>query len=301
MSQYARQRLIDPKVLGALQNLELIARTAVEGALIGLHRSNTFGFSPEFAEYRAYVPGDDLRYIDWNVFARTDRTYIKRFFGDTNCRLIVALDSSASMAVGNRALAPSKHDYARFITAALVYLAARQHDAIGILGFNDKTSLYRPAASRAANIRRLYHDLDELKPEGGTDWQHALTQLQGLATKRSLLVLISDFYTDVNDLGNVLRGFAAQRHDLLVIHLFHPGEKDVSLQGGSTLKDVETGQLMAVSSEELNSGYRERLAAHLSALERTTRGMGGHYMSLCTDQPLDVMLSGYLRFRSRHP
>ncbi|MDA1073938.1 MAG: DUF58 domain-containing protein [Proteobacteria bacterium] len=301
MTGYARQRLIDPKVLGALQNLELIARTAVEGALIGLHRSNTFGFSPEFAEYRAYVPGDDLRHIDWNVFARTDRTYIKRFFGDTNCQLIVLLDTSASMGVGDPALGLTKHDYARFIAAALVYLAARQHDAIGILGFNDQTSLYRPAQTHAASTRRLYHDLDELKPGGGTDWHHALTQLQGLATKRSLLVLISDFYTDIDDLGNVLRGFAAQGHDLLVIHLLHPGEKEVSLQTGSTLKDVETGQLMAVSSDELRSDYKTRLEEHVHSLMRSTRGMGGHFMSLGTDQPLDLMLSEYLRFRARHP
>jgi uncharacterized protein (DUF58 family) len=235
------------------------------------------------------------------VFARTDRTYIKRFFGDTNCQLLVLLDTSASMAAGDPSSAPVKHDYARYIAAALVYLAGRQHDAVGILGFNDTINLYRPAETRAASIHGLYHDLDKLQAEGGTDWSNALTNLQGLAKRKSLLALISDFYTDVDELGSVLRGFAALGHDLLLIHVLDPGEKEVQLTGGSTLQDAETGEVMEVSAEELSTAYRKRLQDHCEALERTCRAMGAHYLGVTTNQPLDLMLSEYLRFRARHP
>jgi uncharacterized protein (DUF58 family) len=246
-------RLIEPTVLARLANLELIARTAVEGALIGLHRSPSFGFSQEFAEYRAYVPGDDLRYIDWNVFARTDRTYVKRYFGDTNCRLMLLVDTStsmdASLDVGPRLntrpsdrarqSAPtaaktgrgsvSKLDYARFFAAALVYLAHRQHDSVGLLTFNDRIATHAPPTGRAAAIRRLYHTLDAMRAGGGSNWQLPLQRVQKQLRKSGLLVLISDFYTEPHELADVLRGLAARGHDLLLVHVLDTAERGLDV------------------------------------------------------------------------
>ncbi len=298
-----RQRLIDPRVLAQLANLELVARTAVEGALLGLHRSPTFGFSQEFAEYRAYVPGDDLRYVDWNVYARTDKTYIKRFFGDTNCQLMVLVDTSASMdpqdAAGSGVV--SKLDYARFFAAALVYLAARQHDAVGLLAFNDTVHVHRPPIARHSSVRTLYHELDGLKSSGATDWQLPLEHVQRQLKKRGLVVVISDFYTEPEDLAVVLRGLAARGHDLLLVHVLDPVEIDVRLRGAATLRDAETGEVMEVTPQELVADYPQRLRDHMETLEKYTLAMGGHYLQVDTDQPLDRTIAGYLRFRARHP
>jgi len=306
------QRLIEPSVLARLNNLELLARTVVEGALIGLHRSPSFGFSQEFAEYRPYVPGDDLRYIDWNVYARTDRTYVKRYFGDTNCPLMLLLDTSASMNAdaGAAGAAPrsssargtiSKLDYTRFFAAALVYLAHRQHDAVGLLTFNDQIRHYRPPTARAAGVRTLYHQLDELHASGGSNWQLPLEQVQAQFRKSGLIVLISDFYTEPESLLKVLRGLAARGHDLLLIHVLHPDERELDLTHAATLKDAETGEVMEVTREEILQGYPARLAEHIETLKKLTLGMGGHYLQVDTSEPLDRTLAGYLHFRSRHP
>jgi uncharacterized protein (DUF58 family) len=292
-------------VLARLNNLELVARTAVEGALIGLHRSASFGFSQEFAEYRAYMPGDDLRHIDWNVFARTDRTYVKRYFGDTNCQLMLLVDTSASMdaldAAPTRNEAISKIDYARFFAAALVYLAHRQHDAVGLLTFNDRINGYRPPTARAAGIRSLYHQLDDMTATGGSDWQLPLTHVQGQFKKAGLIVVISDFYTEPDALAKVLRGLASRGHDLLLVHLLHPSERSLDLTQAATLKDAETGQVMEVTREEVGRDYPARLDRHIDDLKRLVLGMGGHYLQVDTDEPLDRTLAGYLHFRSRHP
>lgn len=296
-------RLIEPTVLARLNNLELVARAAVEGALIGLHRSPKFGFSQEFAEYRSYMPGDDPRDIDWNVYARTDRTYVKRYFGDTNCRLMVLLDTSASMSgmTGLDDSAVSKLDYARFFAAALIYLAHRQHDAVGLLAFNDRVHQFRPATGRGAGVRALYHELDHLKASGGSNWTLPLTQVQGQFRKAGLIVLISDFYTDPDELATVLRGLSANGHDLLLVHVLAPAEQTPQLTGVTTLRDMETGEVMEVTREELQTDYPARLAAHQKRLKQLTLGMGGHYLQVTTSEPLDRVLAGYLHFRARHP
>ena len=295
-------RLIEPAVLARLNNLELVARTAVEGMLIGLHRSPSFGFSQEFAEYRAYMPGDDPRDIDWNVYARTDRTYVKRYFGDTNCRLMMLLDISASMAgLDEGAGVVSKLDYGRFFAAALVYLAHRQHDAAGLLAFNDQVRRFRPPTGRSAGVRALYHELDGLTPGGGSDWTLPLTRVQSQLRRSGLVVLISDFYTDPDELAGVLRGLAANGHDLLLVHLLDPAEETPAMTEATTLRDAETGEIMEVTPAELQSDYPQRLESHITRLRQLTLGMGGHYLRVSTAEPLDRVLAGYLRFRARHP
>jgi len=205
-------RLIDPAVLARLDNLELLARSVVEGALVGQHRSPRLGFSQEFAEFRVYMPGDDLRSIDWNVLARTDRLYTRRYFGDTNCRLLLLLDSSASMDLPARGGPVSKLDYARFFAAALAYLAHRQHDALGLVTFNDQLQRYLAPSARAAGVSAVYRELDHLEAAGGSNWQSPLEHVQQQFRKAGLIVLISDFYTPPDELAKTLRGLAARGH-----------------------------------------------------------------------------------------
>lgn len=304
--QHGRQRLIEPAVLAQLNNLELLARTVVEGALTGRHRSPNFGFSQEFAEYRAYVPGDDLRHIDWNVFARSDRLVVKRFYGDTNCQLMVLLDTSASMAASKTQHRPtagavSKLDYARFLTAALIYLAHRQHDAVGLLTFSDGIDTFRPPVARAAGVTGLYHTLDDVRASGGTNWQLPLEHVQAQLNKKSLLVVVSDFYTEPDALGQALRGLAARGNDLLMVHVLEPAERALRLDRAATLEDAETGRVIEVTAEEVADAYPRRLREHLEALRTLTLSIGGHYLQVDTDEPLDRCLARYMRFRARHP
>jgi len=160
------QELLQPAVLASLKNLDLVARSVVEGFLIGLHRSPTFGFSQEFAEYRQYAEGDDPRFIDWNVFARTDKTYIKRFLGDTNSNLMILLDASASMGFGGPPV--SKLRYSQFLAASLSFLAARQHDAVGCMIFDEEVRDYRPPSTRAGKLQGVLHCIDAATPAVGT-------------------------------------------------------------------------------------------------------------------------------------
>lgn len=303
MSSSTPQRLIDPAILSQLAHLELIARTVVEGALMGLHRSPNFGFSQEFAEYRAYMPGDDLRHIDWNVLARSDRMYIKRFFGDTNCQLMILVDSSVSMDPdeGFHKGAVSKLAYAKYFAAALVYLAARQHDAVGLLAFNDAIDCYRPPETRDRRIRALYHELENLTAKGGTAWRDALAHVQARLRQKSLIVVISDFYMSPQELQKVLRGLAARGHDLLLVHVLDPQEIDLQLSNAATLRDAETGDVMEVSPQEVATEYRTRVDEHRRELGRLTRGMGAHYLQVDTSEPLDRSIADYLKFRARHP
>jgi uncharacterized protein (DUF58 family) len=267
--------LLAPEVLAGLSNLELVARTAVEGSLIGLHRSAKFGFSQEFAEYRAYTPGDDLRFIDWNVFARTDRTFVKRFYGDTNTRLVVALDTSGSMAVDasqGASGAVDKLTYGKFTAAALVHLAARQHDAAGVALFADRLVGFHPPETGPRATGRAYHALDDAEAGGATDC----------------------FAEGIRQLG--VRG-----HDLLVIHLLSP--EDYRPGGGAavTLRDAESARTIAVDQADLDGAYQARLDEHIAGMRHDVLKSGGHYLQMNTDQPLNETLKRYLNFRARHP
>jgi uncharacterized protein (DUF58 family) len=297
----AAARLIAPATLARLANLELLARTVVEGALIGVHRSPRFGFSQEFAEYRPYAAGDDPRFIDWNVFARSDRTYVKRFFGDTNARINVLVDTSASMGVAAEDSGVRKLDYARYLAAALVYLARRQHDAVGLAAFADAVYLQRPPSARPRAAETLYHLLDGLEAGGRTNFAELLAHAAARLGKRALVVLISDLYCQPDEFGKGLRSLAAGGHDLLVLHVLDPAEREPTLGDAAAFRDVETGEVVDVAAEDLSGGYPERLTAHLGALETAVRSAAGHYRLMYTDAPLDRALGDYLRFRERHP
>lgn len=290
-------RLLKPEVLARFSTLELLAKTVVEGLLIGLHRSPHFGFSQEFAEYRAYNEGDDLRFVDWNVYARTDRTYIKRFRGDTNTRLMIALDASASMGFGSGSV--TKLEYAKYLCATLAWLSRRQHDAIGAVVFDESIRLVQPPSARPDSLPRLLASLEKLDSASGTDVVGALNSLQGVSGRRGLLVVISDFYADPDKFIKAVQPLAQSGNDIALFHIADPEELAPGYESVTALKDLESGRQVDVDPDYLAGEYRKRFAAHQQQLANKARGLGADYTVVNTADPLDETLTRYLRFRER--
>lgn len=295
MTAAARNRLLPPATLASLSNLELIARTAVEGFLTGLHRSPHYGFSQEFKEYRAYVEGDDPRFVDWNVYARTERTYIRRFEGETNTRLTILLDASASMGYGSHAV--TKLRYGKFLAAAFAYLAARQHDPVGLIVFDERVRSFRPPASREGALTGMIHAIDAVEPGGVTDIAGCFRSLGDHLKRRGLVVIISDLYCDPTQLSKAVQPLAYHGHDLMFLQLLDPQELRPGFRENVVLEDVETHRTLKVSPDYLATTYRERVDAHVHALRASAATVGAQQALIATDEPLDHALRRYLVFR----
>lgn len=289
--------LLDPKVLATLSNLELVAKAVVEGFVIGLHRSPKFGFSQEFVEYRAYGEGDDPRYIDWNVYARTDKTYIKRFLGETNSHLMVMLDASASM--GYASTGPSKLQVGKYLGAALAYMASRQHDAVGAMIFADEVIDYRPPATRAGSLQGVIHTLDRAEAAKGGTLHKPMTRFREHIKRRGLVAVISDFYCDVDELLDNVRPLAVQGQDVILFHLLDPAELNPNIKESTLYEDMETGHAIEVSPVFMNKDYRERIEAHIDSIAKAASGMRADHVLINTAEPLDRALHSYLTFREK--
>ena len=262
-----------------------------------MHRSPFFGASQEFAEYRAYAEGDDPRFVDWNVYARTDRTYIKRYIGETNTRLVILLDSSASMGFGSGKV--TKLQYGKFLAATLAYLAARQHDAVGLIVFDDKIREHRPASSRSGRLHSVLHAIDKAQPGTGTDMKIPFERFHEVERGRGLVAIISDFYTDPDALLKSVQPLAYQGQDVILFQLLDPQELKPVLKESALLEDMETGQSMEVSPIYMSSMYRERMAAHIDALHKAALKAGADHRLVNITEPLDEVLRSYLLFRQR--
>ena len=293
----ALQTLLDPHVLSRLSSIELVAKTVVDGFLTGLHRSPFFGFSLEFAEYRPYVPGDDPRFIDWNVYSRTDRTYLKRYLGETNSHLVILLDVSASMGYASNGV--RKIDYARFIAASLAYLSIKQHDAVGLIVFDEKVRGYRHPSTRPGHLHSILHLLETAEPATGTNIELPFDHFRQYVTRRGLVVVISDFYSDPEVVVKSVRPLAYQGQDMIFFHVLDPKELEPEFTGATLLEDMETGDQMEVSPDFARREYRNKLQAHIDGMRDATRGVGADYMVLDTSKPLDLLLREFLLFRQR--
>jgi len=295
------QSYLDPAVLARLGNLDLVARTLMRGVLIGMHRSPDFGISQEFAEYRAYNEGDDPRLIDWNVLARTDRAYIKRFLGETNSRLMLALDTSASMGFKSDKAALSKLDYGRYLAASLAYLAHRQRDALGLLCFDEELRDLRPPSSRYGQLQWVIQGLEKAAAAKGSDFHGPIKQGLSGIRRAGMVAVISDFYCDAELLLDSLRPLAVQGHDLMLFHLMDPQELKPEIRGSRLFEDSESGDVIEVSDRFLQEDYPLRLASHLEQLQQTAARMGADYQLVNTSEPLEKALHHYLSFRERRP
>jgi len=292
------QRFLDPTVLAEISNLDLIARTVVDGFVAGLHRSPDFGFSQEFAEYRAYSPGDDLRHVDWNVFARTERAYLKRYRGETNSLLTVLLDASNSMKYTSHRV--TKMDYARYVAASLFYLAIHnQRDAAGLIVFDDEVRNYIRPSTRQGQVSRLLHGLELAEPGARTDFAKPMDHFQEFLRRRGLVLVISDFFETPERIIRTIEPLRFHGNEVVLFHVLDPREIRPDLDKPVILVDLETRDHLEVTPEYARDTYRTKIEAHISALRDAARGAGMDYCLLVTDRPLDDALREYLTIRQR--
>jgi len=291
------QRFLDPATLHSISGLDLVAKTVVDGFVAGLHRSPDFGFSQEFAEYRAYTQGDDLRHVDWNVFARTDRCYLKRYRGETNTQLLILLDTSASMSFGSHEV--NKLDYARFVAASLVYMANGQRDAAGLIIFDDDVANYVAPSTRQGQLFRLLHAIEKAEPGKRTDYTKPFFHFQNfLLHRRGIVVVLSDFYEQPETIVKTIEPLRYHGNEVILFHVLDPQEIKPKFKEPVLLVDMEDqGEALEVSPEYARNDYRRKVDAHIEALSAKARGAGLDYFLMDTSRPLDEGLREYLSIR----
>ncbi len=287
--------LIDAQALMSIRNLELRARVVVEGFWTGIHRSPYHGFSVEFTEYRQYAPGDDPRYLDWRVFARSDRYFIKRYEDETNLRCHLLLDSSRSMTFGSTGY--TKAEYAATLAATLAQFLYLQGDAVGLLSFDEQIREYLPARHRTGHLRNLMVALEQ--PAGGksTDLSSPLKRVAEAVRKRGLIVLISDWLAPIDKLEPHLLTLSACGHDVVAFHLLDPAEATFNFQNASMFQDLESGRALYIDPAAARKEYLRRLESHSAALRSACQRLGMAYHRLVTDRPLELALFDFLRSR----
>jgi uncharacterized protein (DUF58 family) len=286
---------IDPQALARISNLELVARTVVDGFLSGLHRSPHLGVSLDFAEHRPYMPGDDIRWVDWKLQGRTDRFYVKRFEADTNASLVLMLDVSGSM--GFRTGGITKLDYARFLSASLAYFSSRQRDRVGLTTYGDGIREYVPPSAK--HLDTVLHRIARSEAEGPGQLRPVVLKVAEALRRRSFVLVVSDFYEDPAEVTDAIGLLAYQGHDVVVFQVLDPAEIDFPYEEAAPFVDMESGEELPVVPETLADRYRQLMAAHLSALESGFRRHGVDYTLVRTDQPLDHALFSYLSTRER--
>ena len=292
--------MLAPALLASIHDLEFVARVTVEGALVGLHRSPFHGYSAEFSQYRHYRPGDDLKYVDWKLLARTDRIYTKQFRETTNLRMQIVLDASASMGVGSRT-GISKMDYGRLIAGALAHLVISQGDAAGLTVFDDELRLYVGSRTGRAHLRSLLTALSGATAKGRTAPALALRRAIDLLRTRGAIAVISDLYEDEDGVDAELRRAARIGHDVTVFHLLTADEIDWPWRGEVELEDSETGQRILTSATAATA-YRQRVAAFIARWRDRCASQGIAYVLVRTDEAPSQALRGWLlgrRGRSR--
>jgi uncharacterized protein (DUF58 family) len=288
---------LDPAVVARLGTLELKARTIVEGFLSGLHRSPFKGFSVEFAEYRQYIPGDDLSTIDWKVFARSDRYYVKKFEEETNLDAHLMLDVSGSMGYGSTAM--TKFEYGACLAAALAYLMNRQRDAVGLTAFDDKIVEMLPTGSRPGHLRNILLTLDRLKLGRETNVSKPLQQIVDSLSKRGLVVLISDLFDDADAVIRGLKHFQHRGNDVIVFQVLDPDEIDFPFERPTKFEDLETSEEILAVPGAVRDHYMKQMGTLIERYRRELGAAGIDYQLLSTKRPLELALMSYLSTRSR--
>lgn len=291
------QRYFDPSILARVGFSPLLAQVVVEGFLSGLHRSPYHGFSVEFADHREYVPGDDLKYLDWALFARTDHYYIKRFEEETNLRCYLVLDRSASMAFGTASL--TKWDYGCFLATCLAYLMLRQQDAVGLTLFGTRPGLFVPPRSRRTHLRQLMQAMVRHAPQGTTDVPASLRAVLHNVKRRGLVVVISDLIDAPEETLKALRLLRGHRHEVIVFHVQDPAELEFPFLGATLFRDLETNEELEIDPAAVRDHYVQQVRELGAFYKKGLNGAGIEYQPLDTRQPYDVALSAYMARRAR--
>ena len=288
-------RFVDPKILSRISSLELMARTVVEGFINGLHRAPYFGASIDFAEHRGYVAGDDIRRVDWRLFARTDRFYVKQYEADTNTNLSILFDVSKSMSFSSRGI--PKIEYASFVAACLGYLAQRQRDRVGIVTFDSDIVTHVPSSAKHFNV--VLHTLDRAKAERPGNLTAPLNKMAEHFKRRGILVLISDFYEEPDAVLEAIKPLKFLGNDLIVFHVLDPQEINFDYDEASAFEDLESRDQIPVVPQSLAQEYRQLIRAHIDALTAKFSEHRIDYTLLNTAEPLDRALFSYLSSRER--
>jgi uncharacterized protein (DUF58 family) len=304
MSAPTYMQLLPGKTLATLGRLELIASGVVEGFVSGKHRSPHKGFSVEFAEHRQYVPGDDLRNLDWRVLARKDRYYIKQYVEETNLRATLLVDASGSMAYRGEAAAAtegrkaSKFEYAQYLAACLTYLMIGQSDAVGLLTFDTRTRTYFPARSRASQVRLILEELERTQPGGETGLAEIFHDIAERIPRRGLVIILSDLFDDTAQLIKALHHFRYRRHEVLLFHIMAEEELRFPFDSFTHFRDLErAGRELAIDPKTIRASYLDRVRTFLHELEVGCGRMQISYVPMNTKIPFDRALSEYLSRR----
>jgi uncharacterized protein (DUF58 family) len=291
----AGARFVDPKILARIGNLELLARSVVDGFINGLHRAPFFGASVDFAEHRGYVAGDDIRRVDWRLYARTDRYYIKQYEADTNTNFTVLFDISKSMKFASRGI--SKVEYGSYLAACLAYLAHRQRDRVGILTFDEDIVTHVPPSAKHFDM--VLHTLDRAKPERPGHLSAPLNRMAEHFKRRGILLLISDFYDEPDAILDALKPLRFLGNDLIVFHVLDPQEITFDFDDASTFQDLETGEQIPVVPQSFRAEYRRLIQEHIDTLRTKFSEQRIDYALLDTSEPLDRALFSYLSSREK--
>jgi uncharacterized protein (DUF58 family) len=288
---------VDPKVLSRIDNLELVARMVVDGFINGLHRSPYLGLSLDFAEHRAYMPGDDIRRIDWRLYARTDRYYVKEFEADTNSNFVVLLDISKSMDYGSDAKGLTKLDYARYLGASLAYFSHEQRDRVGLVTFDDDVVDYVPASAKHLDV--LLHTIDRIAPNKAGRLKPGLERVAATLRRRGFIVLISDFYEEPESVIDAVTPLRYRGHDVIVFHVMDPAELEFPFDEAGSFEDLESGEKIPIVPETQRERYRELVQNHVATLSRMFTEEQIDYAMVSTTTPLDYALFNYLSQREK--
>lgn len=297
VSSSGGSKYLDPSALARLKNIKLVARAVVEGFISGLHRSPYKGFSVEFAEYREYVPGDDLKHFDWKVYARTEKEYVRLYQEETNLRVHVLLDCSSSMSFASRGL--TKFDYGAFLSASLAYLAIRQQDSCGLIVFDTDIRKNIPPRSSPIHLKNMLTVLEEVKTTEKTNVAETLHKLAESIVKRSLIIVVSDLFDDPEAIMKGLHHFRHKRHEVIVFHVMDPAEIEFPYDDMTEFRDLETGERINVNPISVREEYLKRMDAFVARFKHECAKSNIEYLLLNTEVPFEIALASFLAKRAR--
>ncbi len=292
------RKFLQPDVVAKLANMELVARLVVEGFITGLHKSPYHGFSVEFAEHRQYMPGDEVRHIDWKIYGKTDRYYIKQFEEETNLKTYIILDASLSMAYSSGGR-PSKLEYASYVTAALSQLMIQQRDAVGLTIYDEKVRSFMPPHATKSYLKEILRQLDTLEPGYKTTTALALHTIAERIKRRGLVIILSDLFDKPNEIMTGLRHFRHKKNEVIVMQILDPLERSFAFGKDAVFKDLETREEIMTQPWHIQKAYQTEMQKFLESYKRDCRENNIDYVLLDTATPFDVALFEYLHKRQR--
>jgi uncharacterized protein (DUF58 family) len=300
MARQTQRNYLDPRTLNKISRLDLRARLIVEGFITGLHRSPYRGFAVEFAQHRQYVPGDETKHIDWKVWSKTDRLFIKEYEEETNLKCTMLLDVSRSMRYGEDTDQHwSKFDYSATLAACLAHLLQHQQDSVGLITFDNDIRLNMPASSHPTHLKQLVHELENTDPDTRTDVAAVFSQLAEQIRQRGMVVLISDLFADQAVLGEALQGFRIRGHEVVVFHVMHEDELDFPFQDNTLFRGLEIDRELLTEPRALRKAYLESKDRFVAQVRNRCATLGIDYVLMSTAEPIDAALSSYLAFRQQ--